>query len=248
MLIVEDNDDMVSFLSSHFQQHYNVLTAGDGIEGMSVVDNNEVNIIVSDWMMPRMDGAEFCRRIRQNPLTSHIPFIMLTARTDNQSKIEGMNIGADIYVEKPFSVEYLEACIANILQMRRLLMQKVSTQPWEDVAQIGTNPVDSELMKRMNQIIEENISNADLNVNFLADKLNISRSGLFAKIKSLSDITPNEMIQVIRLKRAARLLVEGNYLVSEVGYMVGFSSPSYFSKCFYKQFGVKPGDYMKKSK
>jgi AraC-like DNA-binding protein len=159
-----------------------------------------------------------------------------------------MNIGADIYVEKPFSVEYLEACIANILQMRRLLMQKVSTQPWEDVAQIGTNPVDSELMKRMNQIIEENISNADLNVNFLADKLNISRSGLFAKIKSLSDITPNEMIQVIRLKRAARLLVEGNYLVSEVGYMVGFSSPSYFSKCFYKQFGVKPGDYMKKSK
>ena len=248
MLIVEDNEDMVSFLSSHFQQHYNVLTAGDGIEGMSVVDNNEVNIIVSDWMMPRMDGAEFCRRIRQNPLTSHIPFIMLTARTDNQSKIEGMNIGADIYVEKPFSVEYLEACIANILQMRRLLMQKVSTQPWEDVAQIGTNPVDSELMKRMNQIIEENISNADLNVNFLADKLNISRSGLFAKIKSLSDITPNEMIQVIRLKRAARLLVEGNYLVSEVGYMVGFSSPSYFSKCFYKQFGVKPGDYMKKSK
>jgi DNA-binding response OmpR family regulator len=248
MLIVEDNEDMISFLSSHFQQHYNVLTAGDGIEGMSVVDNNEVNIIVSDWMMPRMDGAEFCRRIRQNPLTSHIPFIMLTARTDNQSKIEGMNIGADIYVEKPFSVEYLEACIANILQMRRLLMQKVSTQPWEDVAQIGTNPVDSELMKRMNQIIEENISNADLNVNFLADKLNISRSGLFAKIKSLSDITPNEMIQVIRLKRAARLLVEGNYLVSEVGYMVGFSSPSYFSKCFYKQFGVKPGDYMKKSK
>lgn len=248
MLIVEDNEDMVTFLSSHFQQRYSVLTAADGIEAMAVIAKQEVNIIVSDWMMPRMDGAEFCRRIRQNPLTSHIPFIMLTARTDNQSKVEGMNIGADIYVEKPFSVEYLEACIANILQMRRLLMQKVSTQPWEDVAQIGTNPVDSEFMKKMNQIIEENISNADLNVNFLADKLNISRSGLFAKIKSLSDVTPNEMIQVIRLKRAARLLVEGNYLVSEVGYMVGFSSPSYFSKCFYKQFGMKPGDYVKKSK
>ena len=246
MLIVEDNDDMVSFLSSHFQQHYNVLTAGDGIEGMAVVDKNEVSIIVSDWMMPRMDGAEFCRRIRQNPLTSHIPFIMLTAKTDNQSKIEGMNIGADIYIEKPFSIEYLEACITNILQMRRLLMQKVSTQPWEDVAQIGTNPVDNELLKKMNQIIEENISNADLNVNFLAEKLNISRSGLFAKIKSLSDVTPNEMIQIIRLKRAARLLLENKYLVSEVGYMVGFSSPSYFSKCFQKQFGIKPGDYVKK--
>ena len=100
----------------------------------------------------------------------------------------------------------------------------------------------------MNQIIEENISNADLNVNFLAEKLNISRSGLFAKIKSLSDVTPNEMIQIIRLKRAARLLLENKYLVSEVGYMVGFSSPSYFSKCFQKQFGIKPGDYIKKEK
>ena len=248
LLIVDDNEDMVDFLASHFQQHYTVLTASDGIEALDLVAKHEVAVIVSDWMMPRMDGADFCRQIRRNPLTSHIPFLMLTAKTDNKSKIEGMNIGADIYVEKPFSLEYLEACIANILNMRRLLMQKVSTQPWEDLSQIATNPVDNEFLKKMNQIIEDNVANADLSVNFLADQLNISRSGLFAKIKSLTDVTPNEMIQVVRLKRAARLLLENNYLVSEVGYMVGFSSPSYFTKCFQKQFGMKPGDYIKKGR
>jgi YesN/AraC family two-component response regulator len=224
-----------------------VLTALDGVEALSLLSKHEISIIVSDWMMPRMDGQELCRRVRLNPLTSHIPFLMLTAKTDNKSKIEGMNIGADVYIEKPFSVEYLEACIANILLMRRRLMQKVSSEPLEGLAQIGTTQVDSELLTKMNEIIEENVANANLNVNFLAEQLGISRSGLFAKIKSLTDITPNEMITVVRLKRAAILLQEGKYLVSEVGYMVGFSSPSYFSKCFQKQFGVKPGDYVKKS-
>lgn len=245
MLIVDDNEDMLQFLADHFQKHYRVLMALDGVEALNMLAKHEVSVIVSDWMMPRMDGQEFCRRVRLNPLTSHIPFLMLTAKTDNQSKIEGMNIGADVYIEKPFSVEYLEACIANILLMRRRLMKKVSTEPWEDLAQIGTAQVDNELLTKMNKLIEENVSNADLNVNFLAEQLGISRSGLFAKIKSLTDITPNEMIMVVRLKHAAMLLHEGKYLVSEVGYMVGFSSPSYFSKCFQKQFGVKPGDYVK---
>ena len=245
MLIVDDNEDMLQFLADHFQKHYRVLMALDGVEALNMLAKHEVSVIVSDWMMPRMDGQELCRRVRLNPLTSHIPFLMLTAKTDNQSKIEGMNIGADVYIEKPFSVEYLEACIANILLMRRRLMKKVSTEPWEDLAQIGTAQVDNELLTKMNKLIEENVSNADLNVNFLAEQLGISRSGLFAKIKSLTDITPNEMIMVVRLKHAAMLLHEGKYLVSEVGYMVGFSSPSYFSKCFQKQFGVKPGDYVK---
>lgn len=245
MLIVDDNDDMVQFLADHFRQHYRILVALDGVEALALLSEHEVSIIVSDWMMPRMDGAELCRRVRQNTLTSHIPFLMLTAKTDNQSKVEGMNIGADIYIEKPFSVEYLEACIANILLMRRQLMKKVSTMPDESLAQMGQTPMDNKLLAKMNSIIEENVANTELSVNFLAEQLGISRSGLFAKIKSLTDITPNEMIMVVRLKRAALLLQEGQYLVSEVGYMVGFSSPSYFSKCFQKQFGVKPGDYLK---
>ena len=248
LLIVEDSDDMRDFLENNFREQYEVITAGDGIEALDQLKKHEVNIIISDWMMPRMDGAELCRRVRSNQLTSHIPFVMLTAKTDDDSKVEGMDVGADTYIEKPFSVQYLEACIRNILQIRRRLMEKFSTQPLEPVTEIAQNPTDNDFLIRMNKIIEENFSNSDLNVDFLADRLNISRSGLFAKIKTLADVTPNEMIQIVRLKRAAQLLHEGDYLVSEVGYMVGFSNPSYFSKCFQKQFGIRPADYMKTSK
>ena len=248
MLIVEDSEDMRDFLENNFREKYEVITAGDGIEALDLLEKHEVSIIISDWMMPRMDGVELCRRVRSNQLTSHIPFVMLTAKTDDDSKVEGMDVGADTYIEKPFSVQYLEACIRNMLQIRRRLMEKFSTQPLEPVTEIAQNPTDNEFLTRMNKIIEENFSNSDLNVDFLADKLNISRSGLFAKIKTLADVTPNEMIQIVRLKRAAQLLHEGNYLVSEIGYMVGFSNPSYFSKCFQKQFGIRPADYMKSNK
>ena len=238
---------MREFLENNFREQYEVITAGDGIEALDQLEKHEVNIIISDWMMPRMDGVELCRRVRSNQLTSHIPFVMLTAKTDDDSKVEGMDVGADTYIEKPFSVQYLEACIRNILQIRRRLMEKFSTQPLEPVTEIAQNPTDNDFLIRMNKIIEENFSNSDLNVDFLADRLNISRSGLFAKIKTLADVTPNEMIQIVRLKRAAQLLHDGGYLVSEVGYMVGFSNPSYFSKCFQKQFGIRPADYMKSS-
>jgi signal transduction histidine kinase/DNA-binding response OmpR family regulator len=245
MLIVDDSEDMVAFLKDSFCNQYEVITASDGIEALDLLKKHEVNIIISDWMMPRMDGAELCRRVRLNPLTSHIPFVMLTAKTDDDAKVEGMDVGADIYIEKPFSLEYLEACIRNMLKLRRQLMEKFSTQPLEPVTEIAQNATDNEFLVRMNRIIEENFSNSELNVNFLAEKLNISRSGLFAKIKTLADITPNEMIQIVRLKKAAQLLLERKYTVSEIGYMVGFSNPSYFSKCFQKQFGIKPADYMK---
>ena len=245
MLIVDDAEDMVAFLKDSLKEQYEVITASDGIEALDLLKKHEVNIIVSDWMMPRMDGAELCRRVRQNQLTSHIPFVMLTAKTDDDAKVEGMDVGADIYIEKPFSLEYLEACIRNMLKLRRQLMEKFSTQPLEPVTEIAQNATDNEFLVRMNKIIEENFSNSELNVNFLADRLNISRSGLFAKIKTLADLTPNEMIQIVRLKKAAQLLLERKYTVSEIGYMVGFSNPSYFSKCFQKQFGIKPADYMK---
>ena len=245
MLIVDDSDDMVAFLSDNFREKYEVITAGDGIEALDLLSKHEVSIIISDWMMPRMDGAEFCRQVRRNPLTSHIPFVMLTAKTDDSSKVQGMDVGADTYIEKPFSLQYLEACIRNILQIRRRLMEKFSTQPLEPVTEIAQNPTDNEFLVRMNKIIEENFSNPELNVAFLADKLNISRSGLFAKIKTLADVTPNEMIQIVRLKKGAQLLRENKYTVSEVGYMVGFSNPSYFSKCFQKQFGIRPVDFSK---
>ncbi len=243
MLIVDDSDDMVGFLSANFSEKYDVATAADGIEALDTLARRQVSIIISDWMMPRMDGAELCRRVRRNPQTSHIPFVMLTAKTDDDSKVAGMDVGADIYIEKPFSISYLEACIRNTLDMRQRLMRKFSTQPLEPVTEIASNQTDNEFLQKMNQLIEDNFSNSDLNVSFLAEKLNISRSGLFAKIKALADVTPNEMIQIVRLKKAARLLKEGSYQINEVCYMVGFSNPSYFSKCFQKQFGITPGAF-----
>jgi YesN/AraC family two-component response regulator len=237
---------MLEFLSSNFCQQYQVTTAHDGIEALDLLSKHEYDLIISDWMMPRMDGAAFCKQVRSNPLTSHIPLIMLTAKTDEQSKVEGMDIGADAYIEKPFSLQYLEACIRNIIAMRKKLIEKFSSEPTAPITEIASNPTDDKFLKQMTRIIEENIANSDLSVNLLAEQLGISRSGLFAKIKTLADVTPNEMIQIIRLKRAAQLLQEGKYLVSEVGYMVGFSNPSYFTKCFQKQFGIKPGDYLKK--
>jgi len=248
LLIVDDSPDMVTFLENHFSEHYHILTAHDGIEGLHLLTKYQTDLIVSDWMMPRMDGAEFCRQMRSNQFVSHIPFIMLTAKTDDSSKVKGMDIGADAYIEKPFSVQVLEATIRNILALRRQLMQKFSSEPFLPVSEIASNQTDNEFLIRMTKVIEDNISNSDLSVNFLAETLGISRSGLFAKIKSLADITPNEMIQIIRLKRAAQLLREGQYLVGEVGYKVGFSNPSYFSKCFQKQFGIKPAEFIKKDR
>ena len=169
MLIVDDSEDMVSFLSSNFSDKYDVITAGDGIEALDLLSKHEVSIIISDWMMPRMDGAAFCREVRRNPLTSHIPFVMLTAKTDDDSKVMGMDVGADTYIEKPFSVQYLEACIRNMLEIRRRLIEKFSTQPLEPLTEIASNPTDNEFLLQMKKVIEENFSNSELNVSFLAE-------------------------------------------------------------------------------
>lgn len=201
MLIVDDNEEMLNFLSSSLADKYSILTAEDGIEALNKLKENEVTLIVSDWMMPRMDGVEFCKAIRTNQATSHIPFILLTAKTDTNSKIEGMDCGADAYIEKPFSMQYLEACIKNLVDLRNLLRQKFSKMPLVPLNSIANNSMDDKFLTRMNEIIEENFSNPELSVDFLAEKLCISRSGLFAKIKTLANITPNELIQVVRLKK-----------------------------------------------
>lgn len=243
MLVVDDNDDMLLFITHNFEQHYRIKTASDGLQALEVLRHHEVDLIVSDWMMPNMDGPMFCRAVRRNPNFSHILFIMLTAKTDNASKTEGMNCGADAYIEKPFSMPYLEACIRNLITMRKLLLQKFVSSPTEPLTSITSNSTDNELLQHLSVIIEENLSNAELSVDFLAEKMGMSRSGLYAKIKNLAEVTPNELIQITRLKKAAAMIREGRYRISEICYMVGFNSSSYFAKCFQKQFGIKPSDY-----
>lgn len=244
ILIVDDNEDMLDFLSRGFSNNYTILTATDGEEAIKVLKKNETSLIISDWMMPNMNGIELCKFIREEQSLSHIPFILLTAKTDNDSKISGISCGADLYIEKPFSFEYLEACTKNLLELRQQLRIKFSKMPMVPIHSIASNSNDEEFLRKINEIIEENFSNSDLSVDFLAEKLCISRSGLFAKIKGLANVTPNEMIQIVRLKKAAALLLEGKYRINEVSFMVGFNNASYFSKCFQKQFGMKPGEFI----
>lgn len=244
MLIVDDNREFLTFLSGCFADRYGILTAGNGLEALDFLEKHAVSLIVSDWMMPVMDGVAFCKSVRANKLISHIPFILLTAKTDVDSKVEGLDCGADIYIEKPFSIQYLEACAKGLLDIRNMLREKFSKMPFVPLNSMAANSSDREFLDKMNEIIEQNISSSALSVDYLAENLCISRSGLFAKIKTLLGETPNELIQLMRLKRAAVLLSENKYRINEICYMVGFNNPSYFAKCFQKQFGIKPGDFL----
>ena len=247
LLIVEDNVDMRRFLCDNFISDYQVVSASDGLEGLELLKKHEVNLIISDLMMPRMDGLEFCKAVRSNMLLSHIPFVLLTAKTDLDAKIDGLNLGADSYIEKPFSINHLKAQISNLIETRTLLRKKYSEMPFVSITTIAGNSADELFLTKVNEIIERNIANEDFSIDLLAEELCISRSGLFVKIKTLADITPNELIQLIRLKKAAEYIMQKEHRINEIAYMVGFNNPSYFSKCFQKQFGVRPMDFLRKN-
>ncbi len=245
MLVVDDNDELCNFIANSFSEQYDVITAEDGEEAWKALHKHpDVNLIISDWMMPKKDGVELCREVRADKNISHIPFVLLTAKTDDMSKIEGLNCGADAYVEKPFSVQVLQARIENLMHMREMLRRKYSETPLEPIESIAPHSVDNEFLTELTRYIEENFSNTELDVDFLADKMDMSRSSLYSKIRGLVDVTPNDLIRITRLKHAARLLAEGKYRINEVCYSVGFNSPSYFAKCFQKQFGVSPSDFL----
>jgi DNA-binding response OmpR family regulator len=245
ILVVEDNPDMQSFLQKTLTT-CNVLLANDGVEGLKMMEKNEISLVISDIMMPNMDGIAFCKQIRANFLWSHLPVIILTAKTQVASKIEALNIGADAYVEKPFSVTYLQAQIENLLENRRKLLEKFVETPYVSLNSIAGNQADEDFLLKMTDIMEKNISRTDYSVEQLARDMNISSSGLFVKIKSLSGVSPKKLMMTIRLKHASERLLENKYRVGEICYMVGFNNPSYFAKCFQKQFGILPKDYAEK--
>lgn len=243
VLVVDDNDEMLSFLSSGLKDKYSVVCASNGRDALEIIRKEMVSLILCDWMMPVMDGISLLREVRGDSSMSHLPFIMLTAKTDLYSKVESMKEGADAYVEKPFSMEFLRARIESLIDIRRMLRDKYVSNPLEPVATLASRPQEDEFLERMIQIVEENLTNPELGVEFLALQLGLSRTSLYSKIRTIADMTPNEIIQVTRLKTAARLLKEGNLRVTEVSEMVGFKSPSYFAKCFQAQFGMKPNDF-----
>lgn len=242
ILIVEDDDELIIFLAKQLKKHYKVHKASNGDDAIKKLSNTSIDLIISDVIMPIMSGIQLCEELRSNISYSHIPIILLTAKSNLQSRIEGLDAGADAYIEKPFSMDYILAQTSNLLSNRKKIKEAFIRQPSTQIKSIALSKIDEEFLKQLTEVIDSNIADVQFNVDKLAESLNMSRSSLHRKVKGVSELTPNEFITLVRLKKAVKHLQEG-YRVSEVYFIVGFSSSSYFSKVFKKQFGVSPRDW-----
>lgn len=278
ILVVESDKDMRDFIVNSLSGEYRILVAENGVQALRILSkHDELSLIITSWIMPVMNGVEFCQKVRQDKSICHLPIVMLSAKTDEDSKALSKICGADVFISKPFSMKYLVASVNQLIEMRRtlifrfpketsaedsskdsssgpsssgpssgLLSESVSfaSSAESSAAEEGNYPPERRFLVDLEKLIKDNLANPDLNVQFLADQLSMSRSSLFNKVKTLLAVTPNELIQAIRLSTAARLLQERKYRISEVSEMTGFSSSSYFAKCFQKQYGMKPAEYV----
>lgn len=245
LLIVEDNEELQAFLNTQLSKYYKVLIASNGVEAMETLKNELVNLIVSDVMMPIMDGLELCKYIKSNIEICHIPIILLTAKTTLNNKIEGLKNGADAYIEKPFSMPHLLVQINNLLESRMRLRQNFTNSPYIATNIMAQNKADEDFLNKLTERVRQNLDDDTFNIDNLASEMNMSRTSLHRKIKGITELTPGDFIRIIRLKRAAELLLEGEYRINEICMLVGIHSLSYFSKSFQKQFGVLPKDFAK---
>lgn len=246
LLVVEDNREMRHFIVNTLAPYYTLLTAGNGKEAINVLKDNIVNLVISDVMMPGMDGIALCDWIKNTLDYCHIPVILLTAKTALQAKIEGTKSGADAYIEKPFSVEFLKAEIANLLSNREKLRKTFTESPFTQTNSSTLSRVDREFISQVHKIVMDNLSDSSFSLDSLAKGLNMSRPSLNRKFKGLMDMTPNDYIQLERLKCAAQMLKGGETRINEVCWSCGFNTPSYFTKCFKNKFGVLPKDFVSK--
>lgn len=246
ILVVEDNPDIQKFISDSLKETYYILTAANGLQAMDVIKELHIDLIISDVMMPVMDGFEFCKTVKNDIQYSHIPVVLLTAKNAVQSKIEGLEQGADAYMEKPFSPGHLEAQIKNLLSNRKKVIARFAETPEVSMETLGHSNADKSFLDALNKAIATNMHEVNFDIDSLADIMNISRRTLFRKIKAISSLTPNELIAVARLKKAADLMLHDDYKIYEIADMIGFSSAKVFSRAFQKQFGESPSDYAKK--
>ena len=282
ILVVENDKDMRDFIVNSLAGEYRMLVAENGVQALRILSkHDELSLIITSWIMPVMNGVEFCQKVRQNKSICHLPIVILSAKTDEDSKAQSKICGADVFISKPFSMKYLVASVNQLIEMRRTLIFRFPKETAagessrdssagsssglsaessssglsaesdslvfsaeSSVAEEENYPPERRFLVDLEKLIKDNLANPDLNVQFLADKLGMSRSSLFNKVKTLLAVTPNELIQAIRLSTAARLLQERKYRISEVSEMTGFSSSSYFAKCFQKQYGMKPAEYV----
>lgn len=250
LLVVEDNQDIRDYIAESFSEHFDVRTAANGKEGRDIALKIIPDIIVSDIMMPVMDGNEMCRALKSDVRTSHIPIILLTAKDSLHDKEEGYAVGADSYLTKPFSASLLHSRIENLIQNRRILSEhfrsKSGEAPSKSAAVMESlNKLDNEFIHKINELIEARLSSDKIDVGYLSDKMCMSSSTLYRKMKALTGMSANEYVRKMKMKYAEQFLLEGKYTISEIAAKVGINNLFYFRQCFKEEYGVIPSEYLK---
>ncbi len=248
VLVIDDNQDIRDYMRSVLQDKYNVLEAANGQEGLQQAMKHVPDAIICDVMMPVMDGMECCQRLKQELQTSHIPVMMLTAYAIDEQKIKGYECGADSYIAKPFSARLLATRLRNLIDNRRRLQSFFADGSNAALQKAQATDMDKGFMERLHQLINEHLAEPGLSVEDLGEQIGLSRVQLYRKTKALCGYSPNELLRIARLKRAASLLASTEKTVAEVTYEVGFSAPSYFTKCYKDYFGESPTDFLKRKK
>jgi DNA-binding response OmpR family regulator/two-component sensor histidine kinase len=248
ILLVEDNEDFRFYLKDNLRESFNVLEAANGKIGWQETLNHNPDLIVSDIMMPEMDGIELCKKLKSDPRSSHIPVILLTAKVSTDQHLEGIDTGADDYITKPFDFQILESRIRNLIQTREKLRKSYQSMIGLDPEKIKVDSLDEKFIRDALKAVQQNISNADFTVVELGQVLGMSRVSLYKKTLALTAKTPIEFIRIIRMKRAAQLLEESQLSVSEIAYEVGFNSPRIFSGYFKDEYKMLPSEYIAKNR
>ena len=243
ILIIDDNEDMLEFLSVVLGDTYKLYLAANGEIAQTILDSEVINLIVSDIMMPGIDGFELCRKIKSNVEYCHIPIILLTSKNTYAAHIEGLEVGADAYIQKPFSSELLQVQIANLLKNRRKIKDHFASSPFDDVGVMAHSKTDEAFLRKLDEYIRDNIKDPNIDIDMLAEHMFMSRTTFYRKIKSLSSLSPKELIDITRLKKAASLIAENEFSLFEISKKVGYSSQSLFTRNFQKYFKMTPVEY-----
>lgn len=245
ILIVEDNTEIRQYLCDELSKTYHVLKAGNGEEAFSILKEQKIDLILTDVMMPVMNGLQLCKQIKQNLRTCHIPVIILSAKTEIKEQLEGLQVGADDYIPKPFSMAVITAKIRNLFRTRYRAIEHYSKSLDIEPKKIALNSMDEELLKKAVEITEKHLDDVEFSTDEFAREMCMSRSNLHLKLKALTGESTNEFIRKMRFNKASKLLKEGRYTVAEISTMVGFNTPSYFATSFKKYFGCLPSEYTK---
>jgi DNA-binding response OmpR family regulator len=243
ILIVEDNPDVTSYITSFMENEYRILTAENGKEGLKIAIDKYPDLIISDVMMPVMDGYELCQKIKSDERISHIPIILLTAKADLDSKVEGLEFGADDYVTKPFEARELLIRSKNLIEQRNKLRERFSLLTNLKPEDIAASSMDEQFLRLLLAVFEDHIEESDFTTEDLAREIGLSRMHLNRKIKSLTNLATHDFLRTIRLQRAARMLKKASGTVSEIAYRVGFNNLSHFARAFRKQYGKIPSEF-----